>query len=1439
MHAQPAPPAPSPKQDEALANPPMTVEEAARFFEGNPKGIGYDFTIMTRMPTQDEIITKTNTLLLIKEAGKPWQLYFATSEGGNTGNIVGKLEPKNIPDALIQHLNSENLSLKEIKSYFNKMQGNVSALKALKETVDTERTFYRGIQEFIRRVDQIFPDLEAEDQRKLDAFLTPYRAFQDLFANFNVDENLSIGEQTAAYEKKIKEILNAPIFVNNLEVFLKVVPTYTKFRKFLSDERKINKQIADLEKNKSIDEMDSAIQNMSVSSASVSGSSVAKEGSMSLGTLHILPVQRWPRYQILLEALNKVMPGEFSAEYTSVYNKGQELNRATSRESDVVKQLHARKAVGEISKRIRILLEKGVSTDPAIFEDFLVQLEWLRNVNPKEDPIRQKLEYDLLQLYMKTYLIGRYKGALTTSKKDYLKALEKFIFNLNHQLSEIGVKPLLVDKAEDLDVKGKDNREEVIFARVADLPEAEFKKFIRELYAQAKSEIQNIKGVTTPAQMEEVKTHYANAFKVLERVGTKGNNNAKLLWQEIVLADNDVMRKFFLLDEKNPSQEIKESKVKEIFQKNINNLQQVLSISPELAAAIAELQKAEEEVVSPQLPSAAAAGAADKPKEQEEESKEDESKEDVEDRYAVAQPAAAQSAVASNMGVANTNAFKREIFGVIAEQVLEAIKEGNLLGYDQAVILANLAEEINKRFFSTPQILREFADLEGKLAYWEALARQEGRARPELDDVKRTHDDLKRRIIPDEMSYAELPQIFYGNFVAAYADAFMLKSKGKNALLVLQDLAVGLDEILQKYTKKLPGYAPVSGIVFQDKKPTTSEIDDVILAGSRLTAEQRQLLVDHLFERANYFVTHDPRGSYEQQAFKNAIRAVLKMGMPAIEWWNARAEREFYELRITPDAAHLLESNQKLRRSFNYLVQLKPEENQRRAALVDLVTNTFNEAMKGVSLNSFPEQARVAALHTLMATNSNAVVDRPTLIKNLQHALFDIHMRAYLHGRIKVSGKSTADDYLNAVETFIKMVDTRLTAAGQAPLIADVSRYKTNAIENAELVFHQFEEIVGKPIVVENKQSISDFLKQKVFSQGVNAEQVSLFEKDNMGKLSIVTDQQKIETLTQNIATHSEHVSDILKQAGVARVIVSRNDIVAIVDANRLTLVEKGLYERVSNLFLTVKTAFDKMKEDFLNQGAFELYATKDIENSFYSARKILVNAMKAIERLESPVTKQIWNQLATEHARGYGGFNSLFIIDMEKEISEKPIKKGFEQELEMMKKVHHLFVKLQKDGLENMLKAVDSDSAVESYANNAKDKKNPFRIARLALVETVKAVQDVAKSTPSAIIYWNYLVKEMGSQYGQFQEALKIPREGEWKEDQIKSVFKNKVETLLGILKAGSKPSQHVFFKPALVSSSGSAPAASASARPAVAPEEEQKKQGAAPTLTSRSTGS
>jgi predicted DNA-binding protein YlxM (UPF0122 family) len=440
-------------------------------------------------------------------------------------------EEKGEPD---NHASSQEPTLEKVAPRAESQRLNV-----LKEIISSEKTFQAYMLEVIERIHAIYLDVDKRTQANLDKFMEAYtlrNPFADMIEVIykkppllaemdpgklyvvlknnkatcyvlqneiakeislaSMDENVAKGinsalaesqpldnkqaeaiwahipveEQIVLHENTISSGMQSDDFKENFSACLAAVLQYDQLQAFCS------KEIHGKNKASSIYALDGE-----------------KKPALSLSSLLIMAVQRYPRYSLLLRDAIKNTPsnsasyGQFIELADAIERQCSLMNSAMKAQSNVTHLLLARRAAGLIMQDIRVLQTAGVAVDPGKFVDAMYKMQESGDLGEA----RTNLRAYLLQLYSQVYVEHRKVGtAWGTNKDPQLKAMEKFISSVEKALENAGIEPLFLHaevtpltppekekraeltaerkgKARHIDAKGTNNREDAIFGSVS------------------------------------------------------------------------------------------------------------------------------------------------------------------------------------------------------------------------------------------------------------------------------------------------------------------------------------------------------------------------------------------------------------------------------------------------------------------------------------------------------------------------------------------------------------------------------------------------------------------------------------------------------------------------------------------------------------------------------------------------------------------------------------------------------------------------------------------------------------------------------------------------------------------------------------------------------------------------------------------------------------
>jgi hypothetical protein len=1362
----------------------------------------HPFAIMTS-EAADVSHLVPNSYLFIKERGKAWTFYHINIIGGKRTKV--QKDPHEIV-GLEAALASEQFTpdvYRQIKDIVKAAQVKDDRLKVLQEMIDTEDTFQRCMVEIDTRIKIDSQGLDSTTKAELELFLSPHRHLANPFAGFTRAQcvGLTQDEQIALYEERILHALKSDVFQNNLKMFFSILPHNDRLKAFFNEAIHTKEKVSlfTLDENRK-------------AQLFMAKGVLQDEERLTLADLLITPVQRFPRYVLLLNEIIRKTPGtsaslpqfqELAAEMVDI---GVQLNLEAGKESNVNRLLLARESAGKITTAIRTLQNKGVGLDRNLFESVL------NNMHNRADlgDLRSTLKTYLTQLYSQIYVDHRTLGLVTTSKDDVLIGLEKFIFAIDTALSAAGMVPLFApvemapkdeaEKSARAKAHAARKREDIIFGSVSStyeklnllgmqlisaidekanddfirnleadflnsyaafidsdnlrqdvrgalhllqaekgkhspdkdmvnrlkgdvvnviklslgtLQSHEMTTIIAGLYEKEKSNIDSMVAVIDSdlsvkdkeKEMANIEDNFANIFKILQKMGPK----AKTAWNIYVAGKGNVSigeRQYdaglFIIPKENIESAFHESYARKAFKKQVKTFKTPgASITPlsEAAASLAEKSESDDEVelnesrrASQSIAGSGAYGpravsASDSVIEEKSDS-------DAEPEHAPMQDYSSD--------ILSQHALKREIFGILAANLLKAKAMSEKLSFDQFAILEKFADQINNKVIEDQMWVAQISALEDLIAHNELSPE-----RVEKEKLKLA--ELKSRVIPDTTDAKKMAKVFADDFVRAYVDASMLQTdKPRDSILpILQEFVVNFDLSMQQLSKSfVQGDAGTSidGIILSDKekKPSAAKLDEMVL-GHIIRPDVRTArdvpalgieMVNHLFDSVVTLINRRPQGDSERLAFVNTLKTVMQMGEGGMKVWNSRAETDFYELSID----HI--PDDKLLKSFNHVSALANTELKRRDDMVKLACDCFTEAMKTVSEKDFPEVERQKARESLINANE-AGMNRQQLRHALQLAIYDIHKKAYAEGRERSWGRSVADAYLSADVTFIKNLDVALEEKGQLPLMLSTSAYKRKDIENANLIWNNAPAVFGK----------------------------ELFPA------------------------------------------------------------------YIKTLFDSVKKNFDDMDRS-LGQIVLLSNYTNDLDNDensnpFVSAQKNLVNTLKAIQRMcvSDTAAKTLWNGYVAEHLPTvpkdkYGSFRDLLKIqNVNGEIEESDVKSQFKSALDhelnnrnASEKVSSLFGATVQPFKAAMQDLLDPDMTTQ-YNNYKKKKSGNVYDARLLFVKTLLEVQ---KTGEHGIQCWNELVNANADRYvAGFAGILQLNK------PTTEAMAKDNFESFLTVLKA------------------------------------------------------
>jgi ACT domain-containing protein len=1363
----------------------------------------HPFAIMTSEAAEVSHLVP-NSYLFIKEPGQAWTFYHINIIGGKRTKV--KKDPREIV-GLEAVLASEQFTpevYRQIKDIVKAAQVKDDRLKVLQELVDTEDTFQRCMVEIDARIKIDSQGLDSTTKAELELFLSPHRHLANPFAGFTRAQcaGLTQDEQIALYEDRILHALKSDVFQNNLKMFFSILPHNDRLKAFFNEaiHTKDKVSLFTLDENRK-------------AQLFIAKGVLKDEERLTLADLLITPVQRFPRYVLLLNEIIRKTPmtsaslPRFSELATEMVDIGVRLNLEAGKESNVNRLLLARQSAGKITSAMRVLQNKGIELDRNLFENVL------NNMHNGADlgDVRSSLKTYLTQLYSQVYVEHRTLGLLTTSKDDVLKGLETFIFNVDNALTAAGMAPLFVpfemppkDEAEKharAKVQAARKREDIIFGSVSatydklnilgmqlvsaidtkensdvinnmeatflsgyaafidsdklredvtsalnllkvekgkQLPDKdvinrlkgdvinviklsvgtlqshEMTTIIAGLYEKEKSNIESMVAVIDSnasvkdkdKEMSKIEDNFANIFKILQKMGPK----AKTAWNIYVAAKGNVNigeRQYdaglFIIPKENIESAFHEINARKAFNKQIKAFQKKgASITPlsEAAASLAEKSESDDDEAeldeSRKVSQSIAGSGAYRQSAMSARHSVVEEKNDSD-----SEPESAPMQHYSS-DILSQHALKREIFGILAANLITAKAMAEKLSFDQFAILEKFADQINNKVIEDQRVMAQISELENRIAQNEFSPE-----RVEKEKLKLV--ELKARVIPDKMDAKKMAKVFADDFVRAYVDASMLQAeKSKDSILpILQEFVVNFDLSMQQLSKsfvQVDAGTSIEGIILtdKDKKPSTAKLDEMVL-GHIIRADVKTArdvsalgreMVNHLFDSVVAIINRRPQGESEHLAFVNTLKTVMQMGEGGMKVWNSRAAMDFYELSIDqiPD--------DKLLKSFNHVSALANTEEKRRDDIVKLACNCFTEAMKTVSQEDFPEAAREKARETLINANHAGITSREQLRHALQLAIYDIHKKAYAEGRERSWGRSVADAYLSADVAFIKNLDVALEEKGQLPLMLSASAYRSKDIENANLIWNQAPAVFGKGLFPAYIKTLFDSVKQNFDEMDRSLGQVVLL---------------------------SDYTNDL------------KND---------------------------------------------------NDNNPFVKAQKNLVNTLKAIQRMcvSDATAKTLWNACVAEHVETvrddkYGAFRSLLKIDsIHGEIEESDVKSQFKSALDhelnnrkAAEKVSSLFGATVEPFKAAMRDLLDPDMATQ-YSNYKKKKTGNVYDARLLFVKTLLEVQ---KTGEHGIQFWNELVNANAGRYMRgFVAILQL------KKPITEAMAKEHFESFLNVLK-------------------------------------------------------
>jgi hypothetical protein len=762
-----------------------------------------------------------------------------------------------------------------------------------------------------------------------------------------------------------------------------------------------------------------------------------------------------------------------------------------------------------------------------------------------------------------------------------------------------------------MNAHGKDNREDFIFPLAASLSASDMNKIVLSLYDEIKTTVAGM-ATATDKEGDKIRLKFANVFKALQKMGPE----AKKAWNEVVKKPTDEeglkLGGLLFIPQKFMTDKISESHASEVFK------QSAASLKKEFAPITPLSESKQDSDSDSDLPS---------PRMHEEKS---------------------AMLGGANQRAISENALKREIYGVVAEQVLAAHEQALDLSYDQVAIIYQFGESIAKEVLRPSQAPGESKELN-----------------------------------INQISATAMLDVFQESLARAFVEA-SISQKDKqqdSALPILRDMVTAIDKHLQELAKnrqvKIQGIVPLLDLS-KEQKALGNPIDGVILGSIFPVSEKNATLrkdipkfvsemVDRIFEKATEILKRTPAKESDKRDFEHVVSTIMKMGVNFIREWNHKASTEFHELYIREWG-----DDARLAKSFDHIAKLAATttEDQRRDKTVASAVNSFQNEMKDI-----PVEVQGPALRALMLANKSPAADRDELRLRLQSAIFDIFERAYEQGRVRSAlGVSKATPYLEAVVNFIKKLDTDLLANGYRPLIYDTpAAYPADAIDCANLIFRQESKVLGKGFADRIQHMFNEVVANfKLANQAArDPKQIAAFvdKHDKSGQLykaqehfvnvmkAIQAMCGKEKNLNANVKA-KELWNDCLRNAkkdlsqlgefGALLTPLSLDKAVAIKEKNPKN--EFMAVARVAEAFRPLADLFVKMKDNLGNKALLTDYIknTKDMKNPFYAGRKALVEAFDALKKVDGdylPFAKEVWVKLVEANAPRYGDALKKFLL--------------------------------------------------------------------------------------------------------------------------------------------------------------------------------------------------